>query len=226
MERFDTVIFDLDGTLLNTLEDLMDAVNYALALYGLPRRTLDEVRRFVGNGVKLLVERSVPGGAGHPEFDRVFDAFRSYYSVHCNDKTAAYSGVLELLHRLKERGYALAIVSNKLDSAVKELNKIYFNGIVDVAVGEREGVLRKPAPDMVNAALRELGREKGSAVYVGDSEVDVLTARNAGLSCISVLWGFRDRKFLEEKGASVFVNDPAEIEKLLLNNYKFQVKRL
>ncbi len=221
MDRFDTVIFDLDGTLLNTLEDLMDAVNYALDRYGMPQRTRNEVRCFVGNGVRLLVERSVPGGADHPRFEQVFDAFRSYYGEHCNDKTAAYAGVLELLHRLKERGYALAIVSNKLDSAVKELNEIYFNGIVDVAVGERDGVARKPAPDMVEAALRELGREKESAVYVGDSEVDVLTARNAGLFCISVLWGFRDRKFLEENGASVFAADPVDIEKLLLNNSKF-----
>lgn len=216
MGQLNTVIFDLDGTLLDTLEDLMDAVNYALRLYGMPERTLDEVRRFVGNGVRLLVERSVPDGAKNPKFEQVFDAFRGYYSVHCNDKTAPYTGILDLLRRLKERGYALAIVSNKLDSAVKELNEIYFNGIVDVAVGEREGVARKPAPDMVETALKELGRKKETAVYVGDSEVDVLTAENAGLSCISVLWGFRDRKFLEERGAAVFADEPADVEKLIM----------
>lgn len=214
-KKYDTVIFDLDGTLLDTLEDLADAVNYALRSTGMPERTIEEVRAFVGNGVRRLIELAVPEGAENSRFEEVFDRFKAYYGVHCNDKTKPYDGILPLLRELKEEGFALAIVSNKLDSAVKELSRIYFDGLVEVAIGEREGVKRKPEPDTVFAALEELSVSGESAVYVGDSDVDVMTAKNAGLPCISVLWGFRDREFLVEHGAGMFAGTPEEIRQYL-----------
>lgn len=214
-KKYDTVIFDLDGTLLNTLEDLRDAVNYALRTYGMPERTLEEIRGFVGNGVRKLLIRSVPDGEENARFEPVFAAFRAYYAQHSNDKTHAYKGVTELLQSLRDAGYALAIVSNKLDSAVKKLNEIYFDGIVETAIGERAGMARKPAPDMVFAAIEELGKTRETAVYVGDSEVDIRTAANAGLPCISVLWGFRERDFLEAQGAGIFAETPEEVRALL-----------
>lgn len=215
MKKYETVIFDLDGTLLNTLEDLADAVNYALRKMGMPERTLEEVRTFVGNGVRRLMELSVPEGSNNPAFEETFAKFREYYGVHCNDKTKPYEGVLELIRELKKAGYALAIVSNKLDSAVKELSEIYFEGIVKVAIGEKEGVAKKPAPDTVYAALRELNMPKETAVYVGDSEVDVMTAKNSGLPCISVLWGFRDEAFLRQNGATQFARTAEEVKSYL-----------
>lgn len=215
MRKYDTVIFDLDGTLLDTLEDLTDAVNYALREFDMPERTIDEVRRFVGNGVRRLMELAVPEGFSNPVFEDVFAKFKEYYGVHCNDKTKAYDGVLTLLKELKGEGFALAIVSNKLDSAVKELSEIYFEGVVKVAIGEKTGVAKKPAPDTVYEALRELGMPKERAVYVGDSEVDVMTAKNAGLPCVSVLWGFRDEAFLRQQGAERFAHTPAEVRNFL-----------
>ena len=215
MRKYETVIFDLDGTLLNTLEDLADAVNYALREMGMPERTIDEVRRFVGNGVRRLMELSVPEGFANPWFEETFTKFKEYYGVHCNDKTKPYDGVLQLLRELKDEGYALAIVSNKLDSAVKELSEIYFEGIVPVAIGEKEGGLKKPAPDTVYKALEELHMPAETAVYVGDSEVDVMTAKNAGLPCISVLWGFRDEAFLRAHGATQFAGVPQDVKRFL-----------
>lgn len=214
-QKIDTVIFDMDGTVLDTLQDLADAVNAALKAFAMPERTIDEVRAFVGNGVRRLLELSVPDGFANPRFEEVFAKFREYYGVHCNDKTKAYDGILPLLRELEKEGYGLAIVSNKLDSAVKELNEIYFEGIVKVAIGEVEGIAKKPAPDMVEKALRELGKTKETAVYVGDSDVDLMTARNVGLPCISVLWGFREEGFLKEQGARYFAKAPAEIPKLI-----------
>lgn len=215
MKKYETVIFDMDGTLLNTLEDLADAVNYALRQMQMPERTLDEVRNFVGNGVRRLMELAVPDGFANPKFENTFAVFKQYYGVHCNDKTRAYDGVLSLLHDLKEDGYALAIVSNKLDSAVKELAEIYFEGIVPVVIGEMSGIIKKPAPDMVYKALEELQMPAETAVYVGDSEVDIMTAKNAGLPCISVLWGFRGEVFLREHGAVQFAKEPEEVKRYL-----------
>lgn len=215
MNKYQTVIFDMDGTLLNTLEDLTDAVNYALREMGMPERTIEEVRTFVGNGVQKLIERAVPGGLNHPKFEETFTHFKEYYTVHCNDKTGPYEGVLPLLRELKAEGYALAIVSNKLDSAVKELARVYFEGIVPVAVGERPGVAKKPAPDMVQIALEELGVSAETAVYVGDSEVDLMTAKNSGLPCIAALWGFRDEEFLREQGAVNMARTPQKIKAFL-----------
>ena len=208
-----TVIFDLDGTLLDTLQDLADATNYALRKQGMPERTIDEVRQFVGNGVRLLMIRAIPGGEENPLFEETFALFKSYYGEHCNDHTRPYEGIMELLATLREKGYAVAIVSNKIDFAVKELSKLYFQGIVPVAIGEKEGIRRKPAPDTVFEALKELGRTKEEAVYVGDSDVDIETAQNAGMPCISVLWGFRDKAFLETHGASHYAEKAEEILK-------------
>ena len=206
-----TVIFDLDGTLLDTLVDLADAVNYALKEMGMPVRTLEEVRRFVGNGVRLLMIRAVPDGEDNPLFEKTFELFKSYYGEHCNDNTKPYDGVPELIDALKKKGYAVAIVSNKIDFAVKELNELYFKGIVPVAIGEKEGIRRKPAPDTVFAALKELGKTVDEAVYVGDSDVDIKTAQNAGMPCISVLWGFRDKEFLAEHGAEYYAETADEV---------------
>ena len=209
------VIFDLDGTLLNTLEDLADATNWALRKNGMPERTLEEVRSFVGNGVRKLIERAVPDGEQHPLFEQTFDDFKRYYVVHCQDKTCLYDGVAEMLQALKAADYRLAIVSNKLQAGVDELYERYFKDTVAVAIGERPELQRKPAPDMVELALRELGVTKDEAVYVGDSDVDMQTARNSGLPCISVLWGFRDKDFLLAHGANTLIASPSDLVNLL-----------
>lgn len=215
MQQYHTVIFDLDGTLLNTLEDLSNAVNYALKQYEMPPRTIEEIRQFVGNGVRTLMMRAVPQGVDNPRFEEVFSCFKKYYGEHCNDTTTPYAGIMELLKELQDKGYVLAIVSNKIDSAVKELQKRYFDGLISVAIGDREGVQRKPAPDTVLTAISELGVSKEEAVYVGDSDVDIMTAQNAGIPCISVLWGFRDKQFLLEHGARNMIEKPQDIWKYL-----------
>ena len=209
------VIFDLDGTLLNTLQDLCNSTNAALTQCGYPARTLDEVRCFVGNGVKLLILRAlgVEKPEDCPDFDKVFEAFRAHYADHSNDCTCAYPGIPELLAKLKEAGASMAIVSNKLDAAVKQLNDIYFKDYISVAIGENEaaGVKKKPAPDTVYAALRELGVTAENAIYVGDSEVDIATAKNAGIPCISVTWGFRDSDWLTAHGAEALYETPEQV---------------
>ena len=210
-----TVVFDLDGTLLDTLQDLANAVNYALEQQGMPKRTLEEVRQFVGNGVRLLMIRAVPDGESNPLFEETFALFKDYYGEHCNDNTKPYAGVVELIETLKKKGYAVAIVSNKIDFAVKELNDLYFKGIVPVAIGEKEDIRRKPAPDTVFEALKELVKTKEEAIYVGDSDVDIETAKNAGMPCISVLWGFRDKEFLAEHGAEYYAETTEEVSELI-----------
>ena len=205
------VIFDLDGTLLDTLCDLADSVNWALEKYGQPKRTLEEVRSFVGNGLRNLMTQAVPGGEKNPVFESLFEEFREYYKSHCNIKTAPYEGILELMDELKNRGIKMGIVSNKIDSGVKELNEIHFAKYVEVAIGERAGIGRKPAPDSVNEALRILDVDKKDSVYVGDSDVDIQTAKNAGMDCVSVSWGFRDEVFLMENGATMLIHQPMEL---------------
>jgi len=211
MREYDTYIFDLDGTLLDTLTDLAASCNYALRTAGMPERTLDEVRLFVGNGVKLLMERATPGGLGNPRFEEVYDTFRRHYLVHSLDTTRPYPGVIELLAELKRKDKRLAIVSNKFYDATQDLCRHFFSRYVEVAIGEREDIRKKPAPDTVIEALRQLGVTKERAVYIGDSDVDVATARNSELPCISVLWGFRSKDFLIAHGATTFVNCPQEI---------------
>ncbi len=208
-------IFDLDGTILNTLEDLADATNYALEKHGYSGRTIDEVRRFVGNGIRKLIERAVPPGLPAAEIDKVHETFSDYYQGHCADKTRPYEGILPLLQRLRAAGCLTAVVSNKADAAVQPLCRHYYEGLFDFAVGERAGIRRKPAPDAVFEVLRRLKMDEADAVYIGDSEVDIRTAENAGLDSIIVTWGFRDREFLESQGARRFVDRPEEIDKLM-----------
>lgn len=234
-----TFIFDLDGTLLNTLEDLADAVNHALRAYQLPTHSYEAVRLMVGNGVRNLVLRgaglqrlddSKPDAVTWMEvdaadapinearFEELFACFKAYYVGHCQVKTRLYDGVAELLSSLRERGCRLAIVSNKLQAGVTELQRAYFADLIDVAIGERDDVPRKPAPGMVETALRELygpdadlDAVKDECIYVGDSDVDILTARNAGMPCISVLWGFRDEDFLRAHGATLTAREPKDV---------------
>lgn len=217
MKKKDTVIFDLDGTLLNTLDDLKNSVNYALEYLGYPVRTKEEVCSFVGNGIVRLMEQAVPSGKNNPDFEKAFHLFKEHYGIHCNDLTKPYEGILELIKELQQKNIRMAIVSNKADFAVKELNDIYFHDLIPVAIGEKEsqGIRKKPAPDTVLEALKELGSTIERAVYVGDSEVDIATARNCGMDCILCEWGFRKRAFLEEQGADTFVKKPSEILDLI-----------
>lgn len=211
MKEYQTYIFDLDGTLLSTLVDLAASTNHALRLNGMPEHSLDDVRRFVGNGVRVLMERAVPGGAANPKFEKALADFRAHYMVHSLDTTMPYPGVPDMLAELKRRGKRMAVVSNKFYAATQELCRHFFGDSIEVAIGEREGIRKKPAPDTVEEALRQLGVGKQGAVYVGDSDVDVATAANSGLPCISVLWGFRDRDFLVAHGADTFVAEPSEL---------------
>ncbi len=211
------VVFDLDGTLLDTLTDLANSVNAVLGNHGMPQYTEEQIRSFVGNGIRMLLKRTVPDGEENPEFSSVFEEFKIYYGVHCMDETEPYPGIIALLEQLKKQGYRTAIVSNKADFAVKKLSRVYFGELIDVAIGEREGCRRKPAPDSVLQALEELGIPKEDAVYVGDSDVDLETAKNAGTDCIAVTWGFRSRAFLMEHGAvdGRMAANAAELFKLL-----------
>ena len=208
---YQAAIFDMDGTLLNTLDDLAASTNAALAAHGMPGRTTDEVRQFVGNGIMNLVRRAVPEGTGEEERQAVFDTFCAHYAEHSAERTAPYPGILELLARLREQGVRCAVVSNKGDFAVQDLVRLYFPGAFDFAVGEREGIRRKPAPDTVNAALEALGVSRQEAVYVGDSEVDVATAEASGLDCIAVTWGFRSVQTLLDAGATTLVDTTDEL---------------
>lgn len=212
---YKAIIWDLDGTLMDTLQDLFLSVNHALGCYNMPHRTLEEVRHFVGNGVRRLMELAVPGGTENPLFEEVFAEFTRHYVLHCQDNTGLYPGIKETLADLKAKGYRMAIVSNKLQAGVDELYEAYFKDLVEVAIGERPDVKRKPQPDMVHLAMRHLGVSANETVYIGDSEVDVATARNAGIPCISVLWGFRDRDTLVQHGASLLVNKPQELVEML-----------
>lgn len=207
------VIFDLDGTLLNTLDDLADSTNYALSRFGYPTRTIDEVRQFVGNGVAKLIERAIPEGKNNPNFEKCLAIFKENYAQNMYNKTAPYNGIIEMLSNLKSRGIKIAVVSNKFDLAVKELCKKYFEGFIDFAAGENEaqGIKKKPAPDTVISVLTEFNFAPEDAVYVGDSDVDIMTAKNSKMPCISVTWGFRDEKFLLESGATILINAPSEI---------------
>lgn len=212
------VIFDLDGTLLNTLEDLRDGVNYALALKGYPERSLEEIRQFVGNGIGKLIERAAPEGVTEEEREEILKEFHVYYTEHCRVKTGPYNGIMELLKYLKEHGILMAIVSNKNDAAVKELAKYYFPEYITVAIGECVGVQKKPAPDSVFKAVSLLGVEKEEAVYVGDSDVDRETAANAGMDCVSVTWGFREEELLRSLEPEYLIHQPEELIGIIENS--------
>lgn len=227
------VIWDLDGTLMDTLTDLMNSTNYALSRCGMPTRSCDEVRQFVGNGVHKLIERAV-GSNGSPEdVEKCFAVFKQHYMVHCKDNTKPYDGIVDVIRQLHDMGYRQAIVSNKLQGGVTELHDEWFRGIIDVAIGETPEVQRKPAPDMVNKAIAELKKKFGiaadapvEAVYIGDSDVDLATASNSGLPCISVLWGFRSKDFLLAHGATTFAEKPEEILNIVKNALCFDQKVL
>lgn len=211
MTEYDAYIFDLDGTLLDTLGDLAASVNAALEACQMPCRTIDEVRAFVGNGVRVLMQRAVPDGTDEKHMEEALEMFRSYYLVHSMDTTCPYEGIIPLLESLKSRGKKIAIVSNKFQKATQELCAHFFGSLVDVAIGESETIRKKPAPDTVVEAMRLLQVDKSQAVYIGDSDVDIETARNCSLPCISVLWGFRSREFLLRHGATTFVESPEDI---------------
>lgn len=211
--KYSCYIFDLDGTLLYTLEDLANSVNYAMEQSHYPTHSIDEVRNMVGNGVKVLIERAVPSGTSREETLHALSIFQQHYLIHNQDTTRPYEGIMEMLNALKRAGKKVAVVSNKFDKATKALCDKYFPGLIDIAVGENEaaGIRKKPYPDMVMEVMQELGVSADESVYIGDSEVDIDTARNASLPCITVLWGFREKDFLKEKGATCFVTSPLEI---------------
>lgn len=214
--KYKAVIFDMDGTILNTLEDLKNATNYSLRQFGMPERSLEEVRMFVGNGIRKLVERAVPAGTSEEKIAQVFDVFLEYYEIHSADNTSPYPGILELVEKLKESGIKTAVSTNKADVPAQELGREYFNGIFDLIVGQQDGLKVKPAPDSVNKILSILDIQKKDAIYIGDSDVDVQTAKNSGLDFIGVSWGFRGREFLEKNGAKNIVDNANEILDLVI----------
>lgn len=209
------IVFDMDGTVLNTLDDLTASMNFVMEKFGFPTHTAEEYRSAFGNGIRYALEKTAPNGTPSGVIDSMIPFFKEHYDEHCLDNTCPYDGIIPLMKKLKERGCKMAIVSNKIDSAVKELNERFFSDVVDVAIGERAGIKRKPAPDMVFLALDELRASVGDAVYVGDSEVDLQTAKNSSLPCISVLWGFRDRDYIKEVGGDTFAESPDEILDIL-----------
>lgn len=217
---YEVIVFDLDGTLLDTLDDLTGAVNAALSAFGLPARTSEEVRGFIGNGVAKLMERAV-GIADFTKQDDVLAYFKDYYKLHCADKTKPYDGIRALLQTLQKRGVICAVLSNKADFAVKLLAEQYFPNAFAMAVGENEaaGIRKKPAPDALFSVLKTLDATKEKALYVGDSEVDIQTAKNAGVACVSVTWGFKDRAFLLKNGAKILIDAPLELLDIVGDKY-------
>lgn len=212
MNRYDTILWDMDGTLLDTLEDLQRCVNHVLTQNGMLARSLEEVRRFVGNGAQKLMERAVPVGTDPMP---LLAQFNAWYPLHCSDHTAPYPGLLPVLRTLHTAGCRMAVVSNKPDYGVKKLAQLHFPGLLDAAVGVCGTLRTKPAPDMVELAMSLLGASAERCVYIGDSDVDLRTAQNAGLPCISVLWGFRSREFLCAHGATCFAAAPQSLLSLL-----------
>lgn len=216
--KYELAIFDLDGTILNTLDDLTDSLNHVLAEHGFPQHTADEVRMMVGNGIFTLITRALPDKTEQTTVETVYNDFNKYYKLHSADKTKPYEGIIEMLEQLKSSGVKLAVVSNKADYAVQDLCDKYFCGIFDAVAGEKAGVPKKPAPDAVNNILVKLGIERKKSVYIGDSDVDLQTAENSEMDCIAVNWGFREEKLLREKGADCIVSSPNEIVKIIIDN--------
>ncbi len=214
--KYKLVIFDLDGTVLDTLGDLCDSVNYSLRRYNLPERSIKEVRAFVGNGIRRLIDLSVPENTDILITDSVFETFKAHYREHSCDKTKPYTGITELLQELKKHGILTAVVSNKADFAVKNLIEKYFSDLFSYSAGEKNGIPRKPSPDMVHNAIEFFGVSSEDAVYIGDSEVDVITSENSNIDSVIVTWGFRDKDELQKAGATVFANDVTELKNMLL----------
>lgn len=215
--KYKLAIFDMDGTILSTLDDLANGVDYALSENGLPARSKQETRAALGRGVRFLIEQSMPDGLSDAEISKVEDDFLKYYKVHSMDNTRPYDGIVELIKEVRASGIKTAVVSNKIDSAVKELCANFFEGAFDVAYGERIGIPRKPDPKPINAIIDEFGLSKNEVVYIGDSEVDLLTANNAKIDHIIVTWGFRDRAFLEQNGAKNLVESMEELKAEICN---------
>ncbi len=207
--KYRNIIFDLDGTLLNTIEDLTDGVNHVMEMYGYNTYSISQIKSFVGNGIMKLMETAVPNGKENEKFDEMYNEFKSYYTNHCRIKTRPYDDILNLLGLLKEQDYELAIVSNKNDGAVKELAEYFFDDYINIAIGQSETTRKKPAPDTVYEAMKEL--PKGACLYVGDSEVDKMTADNAGTDCVLVSWGFRDKAMLESLKPLSVIDSPKEL---------------
>ena len=214
---FRFALFDMDGTVLDTLQDLASSVNYVLEKHAMPLRQIDEVRSFVGGGMAKLISRVVPEGTDEAERNAVLADFKAYYGQHCADLTKPYDGIPEMLSALRAAGIKTAVISNKGDPAVQELAKHYFDGMFDFVLGERPDIVRKPAPDMIYYALEQMGASKDAAVYIGDSDVDIITADNAGLPAIGVTWGFRDRDCLISAGATQLADTVGELQALLLD---------
>ncbi len=214
--QYKAVIFDMDGTILDTLDDLADSVNHALSFCGFPKRTREEIRSFLGNGMVQLIHLSVPENTPAEKEAEVLEEHKKYYPLHSADKTRPYEGIPELIRKIKSKGIKTAVVSNKRDENVHALVDRYFPNLFDVSIGSRDGVPRKPAKDLVEIALRELGVDKSDAIYIGDSDVDVATAKNSGLDMITVLWGFRDREVLEQCGVSIFAQTAQDLSKMLI----------
>lgn len=207
--KYRNIIFDLDGTLLNTIEDLTDGVNHVMEMYGYNTYSISQIKSFVGNGIMKLMETAVPNGKENEKFDEMYNEFKSYYTNHCRIKTRPYDDILNLLGLLKEQDYGLAIVSNKNDGAVKELAEYFFDDYINIAIGQSQTTRKKPAPDTVYEAMKEL--PKGACLYVGDSEVDKMTADNAGTDCVLVSWGFRDKAMLESLKPLSVIDSPKEL---------------
>ena len=213
--KYEAVLFDLDGTLTDTLEDLKNSVNFALSQFGFPERSIDEVRSFVGNGVRRLVFLSVPEGTDEKTAEDCLAVFKAYYKEHSLVNTKPYDGIIPMLERLRKNGFRMAVVTNKMDSAAQDIVRIFFDGLIDAAVGQIDGVAQKPEPDGIFLALEKLGVEKEKSLYVGDSEVDCKTAENAGRPCIGVSWGFRGRSVLEANGAAAVIDRPEDLFDLI-----------
>jgi phosphoglycolate phosphatase len=211
MRKFDAVLFDLDGTLLYTLDDVTDSMNYMLAMHEFPLRSRDEIKSFVGEGAGKLMERAIPGGKSNPEYEKCLTDYFAHYFSNMQNKTHPYEGIPETVRKLHEGGCKLAVVSNKIDSATKELTHNFFGDYIKVAIGQTRDTAAKPAPDAVFRALEALEADPGETVYVGDMEIDIETARNSGTVCVAVTWGYRDRKFLEENGAEYIIDKPQEL---------------
>ena len=209
--KYDAVIFDLDGTLTDTLGDLRNSVNFALRQFGFPERTLDEIRIFVGNGVRKLIYLSVPENTSEEVSEKCLDVFKEYYKNNSLVETKPYDGIIPMIEILKNQGIRTAVVTNKMHEAAKEIAEIFFGDLIDITLGQIDGVAQKPEPDGIYHVLEKLGVSKEKSVYVGDSEVDCITAKNADIPCIGVTWGFRDESVLVENGADFIADTPDDI---------------